>query len=204
MLVSILITVPCDFDNLFLYCLDNKLYRYRVFIKKMACVTLKRSLEFDPLHHGTCTPRPHKRRRCVPMCVSPQSAAAATARHTESQSPFAEVTPTLTPGKYYFGGLVPRNLLAFKNLNGIHWIKLVMTYICFLFILCHFTSGWLIQNLRHTQKSLLPIHTDSSFKTPHFFQIHFIFHYFHSLPLCHDSVCERSVDKVKNKALKTW
>lgn len=31
------------------------------------------------------------------MCVSPQSAAAATARHTESQSPFAEVTPTLTP-----------------------------------------------------------------------------------------------------------
>ncbi|KAK8736915.1 hypothetical protein OTU49_004721 [Cherax quadricarinatus] len=63
----------------------------------MACVTLKRSLEFDPLHHGSCTPRPHKRRRCVPMCVSPQSAAAATARHTESQSPFAEVTPTLTP-----------------------------------------------------------------------------------------------------------
>lgn len=33
----------------------------------------------------------------MPMCVSPQSAAAATARHTESQSPFAEVTPTLTP-----------------------------------------------------------------------------------------------------------
>ncbi|XP_064112054.1 akirin-2-like isoform X2 [Macrobrachium nipponense] len=63
----------------------------------MACVTLKRSLEFDPLHHGTCTPRPHKRRRCVPMCVSPQSAAAATARHSEPQSPFSEVTPTLTP-----------------------------------------------------------------------------------------------------------
>ncbi|XP_050690941.1 akirin-2-like [Eriocheir sinensis] len=63
----------------------------------MACVTLKRSLEFDPLHHGSCTPRPHKRRRCVPMCVSPQSAAAATARHTEAQSPFSEVTPTLTP-----------------------------------------------------------------------------------------------------------
>nr|AMQ67158.1 akirin [Penaeus japonicus]BAI49701.1 akirin [Penaeus japonicus] len=62
----------------------------------MACVTLKRSLEFDPLHHGTCTPRPHKRRRCVPMCVSPRSAAAASARHTEPQSPFSEVTPTLT------------------------------------------------------------------------------------------------------------
>ncbi|KAK7067515.1 Akirin-2 [Halocaridina rubra] len=63
----------------------------------MACVTLKRSLEFDPLHHGSCTPRPHKRRRCVPMCVSPHSAAAATARHSEPQSPFLEVTPTLTP-----------------------------------------------------------------------------------------------------------
>lgn len=63
----------------------------------MACVTLKRSLEFDPLHHGSCTPRPHKRRRCVPMCVSPQSAAAASARHSEPQSPFQEVTPTLTP-----------------------------------------------------------------------------------------------------------
>lgn len=33
----------------------------------------------------------------MPMCVSPQSAAAATARHTESQSPFSDVTPTLTP-----------------------------------------------------------------------------------------------------------
>ncbi|KAK3865751.1 hypothetical protein Pcinc_028661 [Petrolisthes cinctipes] len=33
----------------------------------------------------------------MPMCVSPQSAAAATARNTESQSPFTEATPTLTP-----------------------------------------------------------------------------------------------------------
>lgn len=36
----------------------------------------------------------------MPMCVSPQSAAAATARNTESQSPFTEATPTLTPGKH--------------------------------------------------------------------------------------------------------
>ncbi|XP_032671024.1 akirin-2 isoform X2 [Odontomachus brunneus] len=39
----------------------------------MACATLKRSLEFDPVHsHG----RPSKRRRCVPMCaVSPGGSA---------------------------------------------------------------------------------------------------------------------------------
>lgn len=32
----------------------------------------------------------------MPMCVSPQSAAAASALHTEPQSPFTEVTPALT------------------------------------------------------------------------------------------------------------
>jgi len=34
----------------------------------MACVTLKRSLDFDPLHSPS---RPNKRRRCVPMHTSP-------------------------------------------------------------------------------------------------------------------------------------
>ena len=34
----------------------------------MACVTLKRSLDFDPLHSPT---RPQKRRRCAPMHQSP-------------------------------------------------------------------------------------------------------------------------------------
>lgn len=63
----------------------------------MACVTLKRSLEFDPVNHGLGTPRPHKRRRCIPMCVSPRSAAASTARVAEPQSSFAHVTPMLTP-----------------------------------------------------------------------------------------------------------
>lgn len=63
----------------------------------MACVTLKRSLEFDPVNHGLGTPRPHKRRRCIPMCVSPRSAAASTARVAEQQSSFAHVTPMLTP-----------------------------------------------------------------------------------------------------------
>lgn len=63
----------------------------------MACVTLKRSLEFDPVNHGLGTPRPHKRRRCIPMCVSPRSAAASTARVSEPQSSFAHASPMLTP-----------------------------------------------------------------------------------------------------------
>ncbi|KAG8037809.1 hypothetical protein G9C98_006020, partial [Cotesia typhae] len=61
----------------------------------MACATLKRSLEFDPVHsHG----RPNKRRRCAPMCVSPGSS---TQRSSSQQnpSPFGEVTHKLTPEK---------------------------------------------------------------------------------------------------------
>jgi len=38
----------------------------------MACVTLKRPLEFDPIHFPECSPR-HKRRRCMPLCPSPSS-----------------------------------------------------------------------------------------------------------------------------------
>jgi hypothetical protein len=57
----------------------------------MACATLKRTLDFDPVHnHG----RPSKRRRCVPMCMSPN------APPTKQPSPFGEVCPKLTPGKY--------------------------------------------------------------------------------------------------------
>jgi hypothetical protein len=56
----------------------------------MACATLKRTLDFDPVHnHG----RPSKRRRCVPMCMSPN------APPTKYPSPFGEVCPKLTPGK---------------------------------------------------------------------------------------------------------
>jgi len=32
----------------------------------MACVTLKRPLEFDPIHSNECSPS-HKRRRCMPV-----------------------------------------------------------------------------------------------------------------------------------------
>lgn len=56
----------------------------------MACATLKRTLDFDPVHnHG----RPSKRRRCVPVCISPN--VPSTKQHP---SPFGEVCPKLTPG----------------------------------------------------------------------------------------------------------
>lgn len=61
----------------------------------MACATLKRSLEFDPVHsHG----RPSKRRRCVPMCVSPGSSSQSIAK-SQNPSPFGEITQKLTPEK---------------------------------------------------------------------------------------------------------
>lgn len=59
----------------------------------MACATLKRTLDFDPVHnHG----RPSKRRRCMPMCMSPNTSSA---RHEINPSPFGEVCPKLTPEK---------------------------------------------------------------------------------------------------------
>lgn len=60
----------------------------------MACATLKRTLDFDPVHnHG----RPSKRRRCAPMCVSPNSSTSN--QHELHPSPFGEVCPKLTPEK---------------------------------------------------------------------------------------------------------
>ncbi|XP_043270023.1 akirin-2 isoform X2 [Venturia canescens] len=62
----------------------------------MACATLKRSLEFDPVHsHG----RPSKRRRCVPMCVSPGASAQNTTPRQQNPSSFGEVAHKLTPEK---------------------------------------------------------------------------------------------------------
>ncbi|XP_037779189.1 uncharacterized protein LOC119575627 [Penaeus monodon] len=62
---------------------------WKTTVLTMACVTLKRSLEFDPLHHGTCTPRPHKRRLFVPGVTQ----RAAVLPPTEPQSPFSR-SPT--------------------------------------------------------------------------------------------------------------
>lgn len=54
----------------------------------MACVTLKRSLDFDPLHSPS---RPQKRRRCVPMHCTPEKQAGAGSSMTPSNpSPFKE------------------------------------------------------------------------------------------------------------------
>lgn len=59
----------------------------------MACATLKRSLDFDPVHnHG----RPSKRQRCIPMCISPSSSPPTTTNDC-SPSPFANVCPKMTP-----------------------------------------------------------------------------------------------------------
>jgi len=56
----------------------------------MACVTLKRSLEFDPVHSpGGRTP---KRRRCMPMCI-PSSASTS---KCHEPTPFGEVASKLT------------------------------------------------------------------------------------------------------------
>ncbi|KAL4232796.1 Akirin-2 [Mactra antiquata] len=56
----------------------------------MACgATLKRSLDFDPLHSpGQSTP---KRRRCAPMTLSPS-----TPPRSSQPSPFGDVQPKLT------------------------------------------------------------------------------------------------------------
>jgi len=54
----------------------------------MACATLKRSLELDPLY----SPRPTKRRRCVP--VTPTSTIPPV--RDVSHSPFAEISSRLT------------------------------------------------------------------------------------------------------------
>ncbi|XP_014288729.1 akirin-2 isoform X2 [Halyomorpha halys] len=59
----------------------------------MACATLKRSLDFDPVHmHG----RPPKRQRCIPMSISPSSSPPAT-RNEGNPSPFSELCPKMTP-----------------------------------------------------------------------------------------------------------
>ncbi|XP_032788604.1 akirin-2 [Daphnia magna] len=57
----------------------------------MACVTLKRSLEFDPVHSpGGRTP---KRRRCMPICMPPTTPPT----KCHEPSPFGDVTSKLTP-----------------------------------------------------------------------------------------------------------
>ena len=59
----------------------------------MACgATLKRSLEFDPLHSPS--QRSPKRRRCIPMTLSP--VAPPTKQHQTNPSPFGELASKFT------------------------------------------------------------------------------------------------------------
>ncbi|KAF2356859.1 hypothetical protein FHG87_012384 [Trinorchestia longiramus] len=81
----------------------------------MACVTLKRPLEFDPIHSSpggsSCSPRPHKRRRCLPMCIpashvnspttnslSASSFASIPSSSATAGSPFVNAAPALLQG----------------------------------------------------------------------------------------------------------
>ncbi|XP_064628874.1 akirin-2-like [Lineus longissimus] len=59
----------------------------------MACATLKRSHEFDPLHSPSS--RSPKRRRCMPMTMSPSTPPTKT--HHVKPSPFSDVCPNFKP-----------------------------------------------------------------------------------------------------------
>eukprot|EP00057_Strongylocentrotus_purpuratus_P001608 XP_001200148.2 PREDICTED: akirin-2-like [Strongylocentrotus purpuratus] len=58
----------------------------------MACATLKRTLDFDPLHSPGTSP---KRRRCSPI-ITPSTP---TSKSSLQQSPFSPVTPRISPGQ---------------------------------------------------------------------------------------------------------
>ncbi|KAI5718155.1 hypothetical protein M8J77_017104 [Diaphorina citri] len=69
----------------------------------MACATLKRPLEFDPLH----SPAPTKRQRCAPMCISPSNSPprnlsspprpSSSTSGTMTNTPFVSCVAKLTP-----------------------------------------------------------------------------------------------------------
>lgn len=89
----------------------------------MACATLKRSLDFDPVHtHG----RPPKRQRCVPMSVSPSSSPPTTSRTDGTPSAFADLCPRMTPEMMAAGireeirRLHRRRQLHFNPLHEVH------------------------------------------------------------------------------------
>ncbi|XP_071502747.1 akirin-2-like [Diadema setosum] len=58
----------------------------------MACATLKRTLDFDPLHSPGTSP---KRRRCSPI-ITPSTPSS---KPSLQQSPFSPVTPRISPGQ---------------------------------------------------------------------------------------------------------
>ena len=77
------------------------LYRKNIFLhRNMACATLKRPLDFDPLLHDHH--KSPKRQRCAPMAVSPTPPSSAPSPASTSKantnSPFGEVKPPVTNG----------------------------------------------------------------------------------------------------------
>lgn len=73
----------------------------------MACATLKRSLDWEPVLGG----RPAKRRRCIPFCASPS-------HHKDRQSPSQTSSPSTstTPTKSVFPDVVSKKLTPGKYL----------------------------------------------------------------------------------------
>ena len=63
----------------------------RIWTLEMACVTLKRSLDFDPFGSPGRSP---KRRRCVPLSVTPSTSSEQKVKPT----PFQAVTPKVSAG----------------------------------------------------------------------------------------------------------
>ncbi|XP_038076078.1 akirin-2-like [Patiria miniata] len=61
----------------------------------MACATLKRTLDFDPLHSPGASP---KRRRCTPL-LSPSSPTSSMSSSCRQPSAFSPVTPRMSPGQ---------------------------------------------------------------------------------------------------------
>lgn len=63
----------------------------------MACATLKRSHDFDPVHNHV---NPTKRQRCAPMVISPSSSPPGS-RSDNYNSVFAGVCPKMSPGMFH-------------------------------------------------------------------------------------------------------
>lgn len=61
----------------------------------MACATLKRTLDFDPLHSPGASP---KRRRCTPL-MSPSTPTSSMPSSCRQPSAFSPVTPRMSPGQ---------------------------------------------------------------------------------------------------------
>ncbi|XP_022913558.1 akirin [Onthophagus taurus] len=74
----------------------------------MACATLKRSLDWEPVL-GT---RPAKRRRCIPFCASPS--------HKQSTSQTSSPSSSTTPSKSIFPDVVSKKFTPEHMAANIH------------------------------------------------------------------------------------